>query len=176
MDQITAKLTHIEGLAEALERAFGELEALAVAEGETYAPLVGAIGIRRRNLQGVIDKPGAAGLRGVLAEIRRPKGRKVMMEWVARLAEPDAEREVIRRTDTRALLRDPYGGMEWYQLSTGEQVGAKKSYSSGQIRGYRTNIDRWRIRKDEIEKIRALPVGHNDVSRAVEKAQDHGEG
>lgn len=160
MDQITAKLTHIEGLVDALARAFGELEALAAAEGEAYAPLVEAIGIRQRNLQGVIDKPGAAGLRGVVAEIRRPKGPRVRLRWIDYISQPDVEHEVIRRTDTRVLLRSAHGAASWHRLDNGEEVGARKRFGSG----------RWCIREDEIEKIRALPVGPNDVSRAVETA------
>lgn len=99
-----------------------------------------------------------------LEHSRRPKGPMVSMEWVGFHANPEERREVLRRTAAYVVLYDWHE--ERFALKDGEPVGGKKTHAS-RIRGFRTGVDRWRIRSEDLELIRAMPIGENDVSRAL---------
>lgn len=160
MDPIAEKITHINSLTEALRLACAELVALAAAEDDTYAPLTEAAEGAQRAAKNFGDIGHVAHLRKTLAEIRRPKGPTVWLRWTGNGDRDLLGREVIRRTATRVLLgASMTSAGEWYDLKHGRRVGRHDAY-----------LGEWRITDESLEQIRAMPVGPNDVSRAVEQA------
>jgi hypothetical protein len=104
--------------------------------------------------------------RCALAHHRRPKGPMVILEWVGFGDKSEQVREVVRRTETFVFLRHPYGQEERYSMKDGEPPGGKATHSS-RIRGFRTGVDRWRIKAEDLPAIMEMPVGENEVSRAL---------
>jgi len=106
--------------------------------------------------------------RALLAEMARPKGPTVSLEHVSDRGVEDRgiKAEVIRRTATQVFCRS-YGREEVYRLTDGEPVGVVKSHAT-RIRGFRTTASRTRIRAADLHLVLALPVGRNDVSRALD--------
>lgn len=99
-----------------------------------------------------------------VAEARRPKGPAVTVEWTGN--NPNSvEAEVIRRTCTQVIVRRQGWGTANYKLSDGTPVK----------RGYSDYLGFWRIRESDLAKVRAMPEGENEVSRAL-KAITRGAG
>ena len=159
MDQINAKLAHIDSLTAALARAWRELAASAEADGADYER------IREMALRAVGHTDGqlaiyADSIRKTIVEIRRPKGPMVDLVWTDGRKDP-VRVEVTRRTKQRVLVgaTSTYVGT-WYKLADGYTVERERHYAGT-----------WRLSKASLEQIRAMPVGENDVSRAVKTAK-----
>lgn len=107
-------------------------------------------------------------VRETIAEMARVKGPTVSLEHVSDRGVEDRgiKAEVIRRTATQVFCRS-YGREEVYRLTDGEPVGVVKSHAT-RIRGFRTVASRTRIRAADLAIALALPVGRNDVSRALD--------
>lgn len=90
-----------------------------------------------------------------LAQERRPNGPTVVLEWTGRVGHGDrtSEVEVIRRTDASVFI-----GSERYRLKDGEPADRPS---------LRCLYGHWRIRRADLDAIRAMPPGENEVSRAL---------
>lgn len=98
------------------------------------------------------------GVRRAVAEMRRPKGPTVTLEWSRGGKAPLVVCEVVRRTATQVmLLRPGWREAEAYKLKTGYPVK----------RGGDAFFGSWRVREADLATIRAMPIGENAVSRAL---------
>lgn len=92
-------------------------------------------------------------LLGHFDEAVRPKGPTVQLEYVDDLTRNGQRTpcEFVRATKTQIVLREHRVEVR-YNARTGEKVGQETSYAS-RIRGWRNQVARWRIPKDELERI-----------------------
>lgn len=111
-----------------------------------------------------------ASTKKAVAHHRRPKGRLVALEWVGWDKKAQQQREVIRRTAAFVFLRRDYGDEEQFSLKNGEPIGGTKTRTT-RIRGYRAGTDRWRIVESELVALREMPIGENEVSRALREIE-----
>lgn len=103
-----------------------------------------------------------------VAELRRPKGPPVTLEYVGYFGRDRDTKtgEVIRRTKTQLVVRDHHGSVSEYSMKDGEPPGGKKTHAT-RVRGYRTGTARWRVVKSELARFESMSIGENDVSRAL---------
>lgn len=111
----------------------------------------------------------ATHLREVHAEHIRPKGPPIALEYVgdgARVAKRCAA-EFVRATASHVIVRHK-GAEHRYRRNDGEEVGKETSHASGQVKGWRNPVPRWRVPTDERARV-------DDLAKAPtlsEKASD----
>lgn len=158
-------MTPIDSIILAAETKAGELqEAIAVLNAATQE----AHGFQSKWLGEEVAKiaPSLAEVRQRVAEALRPKGPMVTLEWVSWHDREPMQAEVARRTEAWVFMSNG----DKYSMKDGEPPGGKAT-SSTRIRGCRSRKDRWRISAADLDRIRAMPLGENEVSRALKAAE-----